>query len=591
MSIQSTNFTHPCEIFAEAGGPAAGGFDDGPDYPRGGRHEPNLRRPRVFGREGAERMKKGIPISRFLANGIVAGFLITLTAVLKVDSTPWGKTEGADPGEGHSATYGQSDSEFEKKIEASAFPFQRAKPKIQCSLPECPCSNNVSTFDSGYESANAPAFLLSHEDRGFEASEIDDVTVIDIMVLYTPAAREQKGGTTNIGREIILAVDSANTAFRRSGVLAVIRLVHAAEINYTATNVALTDITRLGNPSDGHMDEAHALRDQFGADLVSLWTERSYGGIATTLTSSTPNGTAAYSVLGSAHSGLFIHEIGHNFGCGHAAFQSGSRRFDYSFGWNWTGTNGVQYRSVMAGGPGEWIHQFSNPDVLYGGAASGSASADNARTINETKQAVSLYRASVSDLPVIYPPKRFVPKAGGSFSFDVFSPNSWTLGRVPGDEWVNGPDAGASAGNKSLPYTVGANNGFWPRTAKIAVSGSVDSIFHTVTQAGELAPPSRVTARRIGKNTVQVRWAGHASHRAHLDTYTSRAFRSFGIYQIGKNGKLKFASASEGYSERIRGFRSGTYRFRVRTEIYDWNVGARLDVSRASKVVKVRIRG
>ncbi|MFP3458052.1 hypothetical protein R0J89_17560, partial [Psychrobacter sp. SIMBA_152] len=43
-----------------------------------------------------------------------------------------------------------------------------------------------------------------------------------------------------------------------------------SQINYTEAANSSTDLNRLAAKNDGYMDEAHTLRDQFGADVVIL---------------------------------------------------------------------------------------------------------------------------------------------------------------------------------------------------------------------------------------------------------------------------------------------------------------------------------
>ena len=80
-----------------------------------------------------------------------------------------------------------------------------------------------------------------------------DVT-IDVAVVYTPAAREAAGGGAAIESAIDLMVAETNDAYRASGVSQRVALVARSEVRYTETS-GFVDIVRLGNPSDGHLDE------------------------------------------------------------------------------------------------------------------------------------------------------------------------------------------------------------------------------------------------------------------------------------------------------------------------------------------------
>ena len=93
---------------------------------------------------------------------------------------------------------------------------------------------------------------------------------IDVALVYTPAARAAAGGTAAIEAAIDLGVAEFNQALAASGVHHRLRLVGRFEVAYDETGDARLDFRRVTRPSDGHLDELHALRDRVGADLVSL---------------------------------------------------------------------------------------------------------------------------------------------------------------------------------------------------------------------------------------------------------------------------------------------------------------------------------
>ena len=88
--------------------------------------------------------------------------------------------------------------------------------------------------------------------------------MIDILVVYTSAAKEAAGGEAAIESQIELMVAETNTAFRDSGAHLRLRLVHVQELDYVET----PDSYDLGwVHSSG---EVQALRRTAGADLVHL---------------------------------------------------------------------------------------------------------------------------------------------------------------------------------------------------------------------------------------------------------------------------------------------------------------------------------
>ncbi len=100
----------------------------------------------------------------------------------------------------------------------------------------------------------------------------DDGSVVDALVLYTPLARADAGGTTQIETEIETIVAITNQAYENSGITTRLRLAHIAEVEVDETNYPNSQnlFYALMNPTDGIMDEIHSLRDQVNADVVSL---------------------------------------------------------------------------------------------------------------------------------------------------------------------------------------------------------------------------------------------------------------------------------------------------------------------------------
>lgn len=91
----------------------------------------------------------------------------------------------------------------------------------------------------------------------------DAMSSIDVAAFYTPAARRHAGGTAAIETEIDLMVAETNQAYRDSGVHQQISLVAREEVDYTEENGnGFVALDRLVNPTDGYMDEVHAIRDR-----------------------------------------------------------------------------------------------------------------------------------------------------------------------------------------------------------------------------------------------------------------------------------------------------------------------------------------
>lgn len=237
----------------------------------------------------------------------------------------------------------------------------------------------------------------------------DDASRIDIMIVYTPAARSAAGGLNAITALANSAVTSANNAYQASGIVTRLELVYLGEVDYEESGSFSTDLSRLRNRTDGVLDEIHDIRDAVGADAVAMLNNSSgscgIGYLMTNLSTGFRSSAFTVSRYSCAVGNLtFAHEVGHNMGSAHDRDNAGSALFSYSYGHRWAGTNGQTYRSVMAYSPGSRVARFSSPLVNYVGAPTGvpagqSGAADNARSINQAAPTFANFTVSGDGVP------------------------------------------------------------------------------------------------------------------------------------------------------------------------------------------------
>jgi hypothetical protein len=154
----------------------------------------------------------------------------------------------------------------------------------------------------------------------------DDAGQVDVMVVWTPAARARAGGPQAMQQLVQLGIAETNQGYRNSGINLTVRLVYSGEVNYSEASIIDTDLDRLRGTNDGYMDEIHQLRDTWGADLVSLWAERDdFCGLGYMLQNPARSDNGFSVIARSCATGYysFGHEMGHNMGAAHAAGDGG----------------------------------------------------------------------------------------------------------------------------------------------------------------------------------------------------------------------------------------------------------------------------
>ena len=266
-----------------------------------------------------------------------------------------------------------------------------------------------------------------------------DWRVIDVGILYTPAmVAEAARGLAQVQQLNRDYVDYFNTVLARSRMKVIARLVGQAQVDYTESGNIFTDLANLANGSEAGTGPFASWRDLWGADLLMLAVEHGGAGVAQL--------GGPYSVVGSHYLGAYTcetggvlpenppppcvsiptHEWGHNLWLQHNPGAGGGNIDDCRVyvassvfrglcerGHAFCGylPNGDCFGDIMAyvgggnclctpGSSAHSIHQYSNPQTLYGsvrlgeygvaeGAAVGEAWAETAQTWKPTRSASS----------------------------------------------------------------------------------------------------------------------------------------------------------------------------------------------------------
>lgn len=357
-----------------------------------------------------------------------------------------------------------------------------------------PDGNNVyriSELDSAAFPSDDPEFdgLFVADSAGSSAStstptaQADALTQIDVMVLWTPAARAAVGGSqASIESLVQSAVANANLAYTNSGINARLRLVHAEEASYTETTIQ-NDLTALRTNGDGVLDAVHSLRNQYGADVVTLLGSGYAGscGIGYMMGApSTSFAPYAFDVVDQSCAAGYLsyaHEVGHNQGLNHdPANASATPSYSYAYGYQ---DSGGVFRTVLSYGSAHRVPFFSNPNVLYNGLPTGTPTQNNAAALNNTAPIVAQFRAaadgstsgSSTPPPCSYsvsPTSVSFSSSGGSTNVTVTTTSGCSWSSSSGTSWVSALGTGSASGASkvtALQNTSGA------RSSSVTVAG------------------------------------------------------------------------------------------------------------------------
>ncbi len=273
-------------------------------------------------------------------------------------------------------------------------------------------ANQRSEFISFHNDGRVPPRLpdIAHSVIEPVSNQFAENSTIDVMVLYTPDMASRYSPVDTLINDLIA---KANQAYIDSQIGITVRLVYSSQVNYTVKNDNDAALDAVTDATDAAFANVASLRDQYGADLVSVLRpfDRSSqnscgvgwvgGAGGQSISRYAPYGYSIVSygndVQGSrsyCSDYTLAHEMGHNMGSAHDRANSGSSgAFTYSYGYGISGTFGtiMSYISPKIG-------KFSNPAVTCNGNPCGisesdpTSSANNALSLNNTRAAVAAFK-------------------------------------------------------------------------------------------------------------------------------------------------------------------------------------------------------
>jgi len=239
---------------------------------------------------------------------------------------------------------------------------------------------------------------------------------LDVLILYTPLARQWAGGPSAVQALAQSAVDLLTVGFENSGVNGRARLVRAVE-----RDVVRGPSERMGRVLDRLTDdpEVGRMRNELRADLVSLWVDvtedgSNLCGLAWGMRREWVGpqfAPAAFNMMRvqcAVDNMTFPHEVGHNLGGFHLPGDPAPS--EASFPWSFGHFEEGRFRTIMAPSSScpptpalecARLPAFSNPQIRNEGRPTGIRNQrDNHRTFNQTVQIASFFRVGPADRPL-----------------------------------------------------------------------------------------------------------------------------------------------------------------------------------------------
>ena len=343
----------------------------------------------------------------------------------------------------------------------------------------------------------------------------EDGSEVRVLVLYTPALQAQQGGAAGVMALIDLMIESANQAFEISGIDPRLVLAHAALVDYVEVHRS-TDLDRLGEPDDGYMDEAHALRNEHAADLIHLLTVSQTPGHTTGIAYRLEEEnlelaeSAAFAVTVGASEEIFTHETGHNFGMNHDRFrdQANSSIYPYAFGYvnsrafepgapetaRWRTIMAYGHHCSAAGFSCPALFRFANPDQTRLGdplgvpadhpVTAGGGPADARLTINRAARWVGSFRSEACTQYAVSTQTPVVPMDETEVVLKVDTAPGCLWEVSSHSEFATPAPGARRSGSGLVSIRVDANETGAERNGTVSVAGTTVEFRQLATDAG-----------------------------------------------------------------------------------------------------------
>ncbi len=291
----------------------------------------------------------------------------------------------------------------------------------EAALPACGTPDPVPGSRPGQGEPAQPESTPETDGEDPEIALLGGGEQIDVLVVYTPSARNAAGGALAMNAAIEVAIEEGDDALSLSGVSADMNLVGIMELDYSESSASFgTHLDRMTDPFDGSIDQIVDWRAACGADMVAMIVNDSDGGTLCGLAWVKPGILLFPPILAGPFSvndffclpGLtLIHEFGRNMGCQHDSVPSGSGSFDGARGFNFTCGSGTAWRTILARNstPGNRILRYSNPFVTFDGIPTGVSAGvfgpqgnNNAGAIHTLSGQIQSYFGSVPKLSSVF---------------------------------------------------------------------------------------------------------------------------------------------------------------------------------------------